>query len=319
MPIERRDVMFKSGETFAAAWFFVPEEARSGRRMPAVAMAHGIGYVKEMYLEPFARGFAAAGIAALAFDFRGFGGSGGEPRQRVFPHDQMEDYRNALTWLSLQPEIDADRLGIWGTSFSGGHVVQVAAHDPRVKAVVSQTGAMDLNQIMRGIVGPEQFTGLQQLTVQERIRHAVEGGERYVPSTARPGEGFALQQDQDSYDFAHGASAPTWRNEVAMSSLEAIMRHAPGRFIDLVAPRPLLMILGRNDVIAPPESIRNAFARAGEPKRLLEIDGGHYAVYTGRGVDEAGEAATAWFTEHLKSSRLRPQNERGAAPIPLAR
>src|SRR5690348_9375799 len=175
VPIERRDVMFKSGETFAAAWLFMPEQARSDRRVPAVAMAHGIGYVKEMYLEPFARRFAAAGIAALALDFRGFGGSGGEPRQRVFPQDQMEDYRNALTWLSLQPEIDADRLGIWGTSFSGGHVVQVAAHDPRVKAVVSQTGAMDLNQIMRGIVGPEQFTGLQQLTVQERIRHAVEG------------------------------------------------------------------------------------------------------------------------------------------------
>ena len=300
MLIEKRDVMFKSGDTFAAAWLFVPDQPRSGRRVPAVAMAHGIGYVKEMYLEPFARRFAAAGIAALVFDYRGFGGSGGEPRQRVFPHDQMEDYRNALTWLSLQPEVDADRLGVWGTSFSGGHVIQVAAHDPRVKAVVSQTGAMDLDRIMRGIVGPEQFAGLQQLTVQERIRHVVEGGERYIPSTARPGEGFALQQDQESYDFALAASAPTWRNEVAMSSLDAIMEHAPGRFIDLVAPRPLLVILARNDVIAPPESIRKAFARAGEPKRLMEVDGGHYAIYTGPGVDEAGQAATEWFTEHLK-------------------
>src|SRR5260370_14486092 len=104
MSIEKRDVMFKSGDTFSAAWLFVPDQARSGRRVPAVAMAHGIGYVKEMYLEPFARRFAAAGIAALVFDYRGFGGSGGEPRPRVFPHDQMEGYRNALTWLSLQPE-----------------------------------------------------------------------------------------------------------------------------------------------------------------------------------------------------------------------
>lgn len=306
MPIEKRDVMFKSGETFAAAWFFVPEQARSGGRVPAVAMAHGFGAVKEMYLEPFARRFAAAGIAALVFDYRGFGGSGGEPRQRVFPHDQMEDYRNALTWLSLQPEIDADRLGVWGTSFSGGHVIQVAAHDPRVKAVVSQAGAMDLDQITRGVAGPEQFAGLQQLTVQERIRHAVDGGERYVPSTARPGEGFAMQSDQDSYDFAHGASAPTWRNEVAMSSLDAILEHAPGRFIDLVAPRPLLMILARNDAITPPDSIRNAFARAGEPKRLLEIEGGHYAIYTGHGADEAGQAGTEWFTEHLTRRSAAP-------------
>src|SRR5438128_5736915 len=147
MPIEKRDVMFKSGETFAAAWFFVPERTRSGERVPAVAMALGFGAVKEMYLEPFAHRFAAAGIAALVFDYRGFGSSGGEPRQRVFPHDQMEDYRNALTWLSLQPEIDADRRGVWGTSFSGAHVIEVAAHDPRVKAVVSQVGPMDLGQI----------------------------------------------------------------------------------------------------------------------------------------------------------------------------
>jgi len=281
MPIEKRDVMFKSGESFAAAWLFLPKAAAPGARVPAVAMAHGLGAVKEMYLEPFARRFAEAGVAALVFDYRGFGASGGEPRQRISPHDQMEDYRNALTWLSLQPEIDADCLGVWGSSFSGGHVIQVAAHDSRVKAVVSQAGAMDVDQ---------------------RIRHATEGGEKYIPSTGRPGEGFALQPDQDSYDFAHQAQAtvaPAWRNEVTMGSLDAILEHAPGRFIDLVAPRPLLMILAKDDVIAPPDSIREAFNRAGGPKRLLEIDGGHYAVYSGNGAKKAAQAAIEWFTEHL--------------------
>jgi fermentation-respiration switch protein FrsA (DUF1100 family) len=315
MSIEKRDVMFKSGETFLAAWLFLPDQARSERRVPAVAMAHGFGAVKEMYLEPFARRFAAAGIAALVFDYRGFGASGGEPRQRVLPHDQMEDYRNALTWLSLQPEIDADGLGVWGTSFSGAHVIQVAAHDPRVKAVVSQAGPMDLGQIMRGLAGPEQFAGLQQLAIQERIRYATEGGEHYVPSAGRPGEGFALQADQDSYDFgtrAKATIAPAWRNEVAMSSLDAILEHAPGRFIDLVAPRPLLMILARNDAIVPPDSNRKAFARAGEPKRLLEIEGGHYSVYTGRGADEAGQAATEWFTEHLLPAKPVATSRAGA-------
>jgi uncharacterized protein len=77
-------VMFKSGETFAAAWLFLPETAVPGARVPAVAMAHGLGAVKEMYLEPFARRFAEAGVAALVFDYRGFGASGGEPRQRIY-------------------------------------------------------------------------------------------------------------------------------------------------------------------------------------------------------------------------------------------
>jgi fermentation-respiration switch protein FrsA (DUF1100 family) len=95
-------------------------------------------------------------------------------------------------------------------------------------------------------------------------------------STGRPGEGFALQSDQDSYDFAHQAQAtvaPAWRNEVTMGSLYAILEHAPGRFIDLVAPRPLLMILAKDDAITPPNTIRKAFNRAGGPKRLLEIGG----------------------------------------------
>jgi len=302
MTAQKRDVMFKSGETFAAAWLFLPGQAHSEARVPAVAMAHGVGAVKEMYLEPFARRFAEAGVAALVFDYRGFGASGGEPRQRVSPSDQMEDYRNALTWLSLQPEIDADRLGVWGTSFSGAHVIQVAAQDSRVQAVVSQVAPMDLHRIIRGSLGPDQFAGFQQLTVQERVRRATAGGEVYIPSAGRPGEGFALQADRDSYDFgtyAQATVAPAWRNELTMSSIEAILDHAPGRFIDMVAPRPLLMILAKGDVIVPPETNREAFARAGEPKRLLEIEGGHYAVYIGPGADEAAEAATQWFTEHL--------------------
>src|SRR5260370_17710843 len=100
--------------------------------------------------------FAEAGIAAVVFDYRSFGASGGEPRQRLFPRDQIEDYRSALTWLSLQPEIDADRLGVWGSSFSGGHVLHVAAYDPRGKAVGSPVGARDVPQIPPAPRGAEQ-------------------------------------------------------------------------------------------------------------------------------------------------------------------
>jgi putative oxidoreductase len=84
----------------------------------------------------------------------------------------------------------------------------------------------------------------------------------------------------------------------AFNSPVPILEHAPGRFIDLVAPRPLLMILAKDDAIAPPDSIREAFNRAGDPKRLLEVEGDHYAVYSGNGAKKAGQAATEWFTEH---------------------
>ncbi len=304
MTIERRDVTFKSGDSFAAGWFFPPEEAGSGSGVPAVAMAHGVGATKDMFLEPIARRFADAGFAVLLFDYRSFGTSGGEPRQRVFPRDQVEDYRSALTWLSLQPGIDAERLGVWGTSFGGGTVLHVAAYDPRVRVVVSQVGAMDLHEIVLKTAGADQLAALEQLTVQERIRHATEGGESYIPDIGKPDEGLALQTDQESWDFAHEATSQSWRNEVSISSFEAILEHAPAKSIELIAPRPLLMILAKDDTISSSELIRDAFARAGQPKRLLEVEGGHYSVYPwskGQSAEQAGQAATEWFTEHLRA------------------
>ena len=138
---------------------------------------------------------------------------------------------------------------------------------------------------------------------QERIRRATEGGEVYIPNTLSPGQSFALQPDPESYEFAHKAQAtvaPSWRDEVTMSSLEAVLDYAPARTIDLIAPRPLLMLLAKNDPIAPPETIRAAYARAGEPKRLVEVEGTHYSVYL-EAADEASRAAVDWFTEYLKT------------------
>ena len=199
MAIEKRDIIFPSGDGYCAAWLFLPDGASPNAQVPGIAMAHGLGAVKEMYLEFFARNSAVAGLAAVLFDYRYFGASGGEPRQRVAPHEQTEDYRSALTCLSLQPEVDADRLGVWGTSFSGGHVLPVGAYDPRVKAVVSQVGAMDSNEIMKATATPEQYATLEQMTVQERIRRATEGGEVYIPNTLSPGQSFAFQPDLESW------------------------------------------------------------------------------------------------------------------------
>jgi uncharacterized protein len=308
MSIQRRDVMFKSGDNFAAGWLYLPEHVGSGATVPGVALAPGTGGVKELYHEPFALRFAEAGIGALLFDFRSFGTSGGEPRQRLFPRDQIEDYRSALTYLSLQPEIDADRLGIWGASLSGGHVIHVAAYDPRVKAVVSMAGPMDLYRITRRVVGEDKFAQLEQLVVQERRRNATEGGEVYAPNVAPPDfQGFAFQTDRGSNEYfpvSDSDIAPSWHNELTMSSLEAILEYAPGNAIDLIAPRALLMILATEDVNTSPDLIRSAFAQAGEPKRLLEVVGDHYSVYpwiNGQNVEQVTSAATDWFSEHLKA------------------
>jgi dienelactone hydrolase len=300
----KRDVTFKSEGVDCAGWYFEPDGPGP---FPAVAMAHGMGAVKEMYIEPFAQAFAAAGIAVLLFDYRYYGASGGEPRSKISPRDQIEDYRNALTWLSLQPEVDENRLGVWGTSFSGGHVLWLGACDVRVKAVVSQVGAMDLYRNARMVMPEEAFNASRAMSAMDRKRRYTEGDTPfYIANASPPGGPPAMQVDQETYDWllkAQSTVAPSWRNEVTLCSIERIVEHAAALHVDRIAPTPLLMILATEDKWTPPELIRETFARAGEPKRLLEIEGGHYVVYEGEGQQRAAAAATDWFTTHLGARR----------------
>ncbi|WP_442800072.1 alpha/beta hydrolase [Nocardia sp. NBC_01730] len=100
-------------------------------------MTHGFAGIKE-WVAPFAEVFSAAGLACLVYDHPGFGTSEGQPRHEVDPWAQIEGYRDAITFAQTLDGIDPDRIGIWGTSFAGGHVLVVAATDRRVRAVESQ-------------------------------------------------------------------------------------------------------------------------------------------------------------------------------------
>ena len=125
----RRDIAFDADGVTLRGWFY-SAEGSSGPG-PAVVMAHGFSAVKEMYLDSFAEVFAAAGLNVLVFDNRCFGASDGEPRQEIDPWAQVRDYRNAITYLNTMPEVDPGRIGIWGSSYSGGHVLVVGAIDRR--------------------------------------------------------------------------------------------------------------------------------------------------------------------------------------------
>ncbi|HTF52408.1 MAG TPA: helix-turn-helix domain-containing protein, partial [Pseudonocardia sp.] len=128
----RQDIEFNAEGVTLRGWFYRAEGA-SGRA-PTVVLAHGFSAVKEMYLDSFAEVFAAAGLNALVFDNRNFGASDGEPRQEIDPWAQVRDYRHAITYAGTRPDVDPSRIGVWGSSYSGGHVLVVAAIDRRVKA-----------------------------------------------------------------------------------------------------------------------------------------------------------------------------------------
>ncbi|WP_279613059.1 alpha/beta hydrolase [Burkholderia sp. BCC0322] len=135
----RHDIEFLSEAATLRGWYYEPaQRIADTATYPAIVMAHGFSGVKEQYLDRYAEVFAASGFGVLLYDHRNFGASDGYPRQEIDPVQQKRGYRDAISYLLTRPDVDAARIGIWGTSYSGGHVLEVAAIDRRVKCVVSQ-------------------------------------------------------------------------------------------------------------------------------------------------------------------------------------
>ena len=134
--MSRADVEFEGhGGTTLRGWLYLPDP--TARPAAGIVMAHGLSAVKEMVLDRYAEVFCQAGMAVLAYDHRNLGASDGEPRQEINPGAQARDYRRAIDWLAGRPELDAERIGLWGSSYSGGEVIVVGACDERVRAVVA--------------------------------------------------------------------------------------------------------------------------------------------------------------------------------------
>lgn len=133
-----RDVEFKASDHLTLrGWFCTP--SFSSGKLPCLVMAHGFAAHKEFNLGTFAEYFTSnLPVAVLAYDHRCIGASEGEPRREIIPALQISDYSDAITFAQSLPEIDADKIAIWGSSYSGGHVLSVGAVDRRVKAVISQ-------------------------------------------------------------------------------------------------------------------------------------------------------------------------------------
>lgn len=162
----RRDIEFRTEDgIMLRGWHYPPEGAGP---KPTVVMSHGYSAVKEMYLDRFAEAFAEAGIGALVFDNRNFGASDGKPRQEIDPWQQIRDYRGAITWASDLAEVNAERIGIWGSSYSGAHVLVVGAIDRRVKCVVAQVPLISGHANARRLIRADLIAQVQAACLEDR-------------------------------------------------------------------------------------------------------------------------------------------------------
>jgi dienelactone hydrolase len=172
--MQRIEVEFPSRGVICRGMLLRPDGANGP--LPAVVMAGGWCYVKEVVMPKYAEFIVNEGYATLIFDYRGFGESDGEPRQHIVPLEQQEDYRSAISYLETVPDIDNDRIGIWGISYSGGHVLVVAATDPRVKCVVSVVPVVEGYQTMRRDHGELRFADLIETITADRRKRAADPG-----------------------------------------------------------------------------------------------------------------------------------------------
>lgn len=305
----RRDINFKSDGINLAGWLYLPEASIGNGPWPAIVMANAFTAVKEIYLSNYAERFAAAGLAVLAFDYRNFGDSGGEPRSQLFPHEQLEDLRNAITWLRRQPEIDPERIGAWGVSLGGGHVMFLAAFDKRIQAVVAMIPAINQWENFMTAMPREAFFGFLGTLAQDREARYDSGQVNYLPLVAPPGQGGLMPDEAyQFYTQVQQSIAPGWANRITTQSLEKFVSYDPTGPIHLIAPTPLLMIVAEQDQIIPPPLARAAFERALEPKRYLSLPCTHTAVYnTDPFLSQAATAAIDWFREYLAGSQERTE------------
>lgn len=295
----REDIEFASGGITLRGWFY---PAKTGAKAPAVVLSHGFSAVKEQGLAGFAERFQAAGIAALAFDYRHLGASDGTDRGRVIPQEQHDDLRAALGYLSTRPEVDPERIGLWGTSYAGGHAIFVGLLDPRVKTIVAQAPAISVARSLMALAGPEGFNQYLALFAGDHAaRNAGRPGGR-VPIVAPEGQPSVLSTT-DSYEWFPRTAATAggrWLNETSLESVARMAEYQPAALVGILPPKPLLLIAGRRDALIPIEQVREVFARAAEPKRLAEFDCGHFDFYPGMPRhEEAASLAAEWFRRHF--------------------
>lgn len=302
----RQDIEFDAEGTTLRGWLYVPDGA-SGPA-PTVVMCHGFSAVKEMYLDAFAEVFAEAGLCALVYDNRNLGASDGEPRQEIDPWAQIRDYRHAITYARTREEVDGERIGLWGSSYSGAHVIVVGALDRRVKCVVSQVPLISGHENARRLVRADMIAAVQDMFVADREARFAGEPPAMIAAVAPEGEPSSMPTP-DSYEWftSTGESrAPAWRNEVTLRSVEMFWEYEPAAYLPWISPTPLLMVVAAGDHLTVSDLAIDAFERAREPKRLELLPAGHFDAYVPPAFEQASGAARDWFVQHLLVEDRQP-------------
>ena len=301
--MKREDIEFESGDDRCAAWLYPP--AGDASDAPVVVMAHGLSGTRRDGLGPFAERFAATGIAALLFDHRGFGDSGGEP-DLFDPARQLEDWSAAIACARSLPGVDPDRVATFGSSMGGGNALAAAAADRRIAAVVSQVPFLDIVcQAHRSA----PWVAARALLAAVRGRH--------LPAVGQPEEAAFINAPGGEAGWRHVVAIgedSRWRNRVSSRWLLGRpyrpSRHAAGLHC------PWLLCIGEADRVARPGPAIAAARRAplAELRTYPGVD--HFDIYDGPEHEAVVADEIDFLRRHLLDAPLRSRRAGAGPPAP---
>lgn len=302
MNAEPQTVRFSSGAETLEALLFLPR--RQGP-FPCVVLGGGWCYVKELVQPMYATVFAQNGIAALIFDYRYMGSSTGEPRQHIDPWQQIEDYRNAISYVETRDDIDSARIGAWGISYSGGHVLILGAMEPRIRAICGIVPTVDGYQNMRLAHGTLGFRRLKQALLDARRKLFETDEHTYLDHQPRAETDLATWPFPNSrLTFARlkETKAPSYEGRATAASTDMLLAYNVMPFVERLLATPTLIVVAEGDDHTHWDLAAKAFdAIPGERKRMHIVPRStHLTLYENEAaVAEVAGLVSSWFLEHL--------------------
>jgi uncharacterized protein len=291
----QEEIRFESGGEKCAAWLFRPE--RSDGQVPCVVMGSGLSCVRDQGLDAFGERFAAAGFAALAFDYRHFGTSDGKPRSLMSAGRQRADFRAALAFARSLEGIDAGRLVLWGFSLGGGNVQSVVITEPDVAAAICVAPVIDGVRSLLYMGGASHLARLGLAGARDSLRAQRRAAPFRVAATGPPGS-LAVMNSPGAAPGLKAATPPesSWRNELcARAALAPPYRLA--RKTRLIGC-PILYCITEDDDVNPPELGKKAAERA--PRGELRLyPGGHFDPLRGEVFERMVADQVDFLTRHL--------------------
>ncbi|MBQ10517.1 MAG: alpha/beta hydrolase [Planctomyces sp.] len=274
---------------------YVPDGLPSGEQRAAVLLCHGYTGVKDLYLPDNAKTLNDAGYVVMTFDYKGWGESEGT-RSRLAPYSRVADVQAAMTYLSIQPEADEDRIGLYGTSYGGATVSWTGAVDQRAKCIVSVVGIGHGARWMSRVRRVDEWFDLKERSKEDRAKRAITGQSDYVDRSE------ILLPDRQSAELAAAARRlnPAAVGTIPLEYVDDTIGFNPEWIVDKISPRPILFITSEDDRLVLPEESEQLYAHAKEPKKLVVLKGyGHYEVYTEPAFSEVMAETLEWYGEYL--------------------